>query len=63
MPKKKPKRKVFVCSKCGREITISIYKITDKQNTFLCDACYCNTMFPEIKDYNHQFFDIDPSDR
>ncbi len=63
MPNEIPKRKVITCSKCGQKITTSKEKITDKQNIFLCDACYQNTMFPELNYYDCEFFDIGASDQ
>ena len=38
-------------------------KITDKQNVFLCDACYQNETFPKLKFYGSENFDIDTSDK
>ncbi len=63
MPDEIPKRKIIICSKCGKEITTSKEKITDKQNVFLCDACYQNDTFPKLKFYDCEIFDIDTSDQ
>lgn len=48
------------CGKCGQKVTHGKDWLTDDDHNVICNTCYLNAVFPEIKECFKKIFDKGP---